>query len=111
MPSLILFGRWGVIALVIALGVVTLWKLLAGGFRLQGLLRAPDGSFSPARAQLLVLTVFTAVQFLLATMQNPSHLPTIPSIFIAALAGSQMVYLGGKAWTAFFASRLNKQED
>ena len=86
--------------LIAAFGVVTLWKLFhTADFR--GLLRADDGTVSPGRIQLLVLTVMTAMQYLLATMHDPSHLPTIPASLVAVLGASQAVYLGLKAWSIF----------
>ncbi|MGI8741916.1 MAG: hypothetical protein ACR2NN_04985 [Bryobacteraceae bacterium] len=101
-------ARWEVIVLVTGFGVITFWKLMTGGFRLEGLLRAQDGTFSPGRAQLLVLTIFTAIQYAMQIMQDSSHLPTVPSVFVMALAASQAMYLAGKAWSAFFAPKRNQ---
>lgn len=53
---------------------------------------------SPGRVQLLVLTIMTALQYLLATIHDPSHLPAPPSNLVTALGGSQALYLGAKAW-------------
>ena len=99
-------ARWETIILIVAFGVVTLWKLLQTG-SFAGLLRSGDGTLSPGRVQLLVLTVLTALQYLLSTMHDPSHLHPIPAGPVAVLGGSQAVYLGLKAWSVFGANRKN----
>ena len=99
-------ARWELIILMTAFGIVTLWKLFRSA-SFAGLLRSGDGTLSPGRIQLLVLTLMTALQYLLATMHDPSHLPTVPSNLVTALGGSQVVYLGLKAWSAFGPKRNN----
>src|SRR5438105_1081045 len=101
-------ARWETIVLIVLFGVVTLWKLFQSA-SFAGLIRSSDGTLSPGRVQLLVLTILTAIQYLLATIGDPSHLPAIPSNLVMALGGSQTVYLGAKAWTVFDLKR--KQEE
>jgi hypothetical protein len=55
----------------------------------------------------MVLTVLTAVQYLLAMLRDPSHLAAIPSLFVIGLGGSQSIYLGAKAWDIFGQKRNN----
>ena len=98
MQLLFTAARWETILLVAAFGIITLWRLLQDG-SFAGLLRSSDGTFSPGRAQLLVLTVITAVQYLITVLQNPSHLAPIPQNLVTALGGSQGLYLGAKAWS------------
>lgn len=84
-----------------------LWKLLTGGISLEQLLEgdvrhpnAAEGdstSASPGRAQSLVSTIFVAAYYLLQVVQNPKEFPKLPPDLIAVLAGSQALYLGGKA--------------
>ena len=93
-------ARWELIILIVSLGTVTLWKLFSSG-SLAGLLRSKDKTFSPARLQMLVLSVLTAMQYLLATIHDPSHLPTISSGLVVALGGSQALYLGSKVADIF----------
>jgi hypothetical protein len=100
MRLLINTGRWEAIILITSFGVVTLWKILSTG-SFAGLLQSSDGSVSPGRIQLLVLTVLTALQYLLTTIHDPTHLPAVPSNLVAALGGSQVIYLAAKAWTTF----------
>jgi len=97
-------ARWEMIILIASLGGVTLWKLFQSG-DFSGLLRSSDGSLSPGRIQMLMLTVLTALQYLMATMHDPTHLPPIPPNLVTAMGASQAVYLGAKAWDMFGPKR------
>ena len=97
MRFLINAARSEMIFLITALGAVTLWRLCKDG-SFAGLLRSRDKSLSPARIQLLMVTVLTAMHYLLSTIHDPSHLPTVPLNLVAVLGGSQWLYLGAKAW-------------
>lgn len=108
MQLLLRAARWELIILVSSFGVVTLWKLFNSA-SFGGLLRASDGTLSPGRIQMLLLTILTALQYLLATMQDPSHLPTPPASLVMVMGGSQLVYLGAKAWTTL-GPRRNDSE-
>src|SRR5436305_14368865 len=94
-------------SLILGFAAVVLLQMVMGRIRLDGLLETKDAggrrSFSPARLQLLIFTVVVAGQYLHAVYVNPSQdsLPPLPPGVIAALGGSQAVYLGGKAFTAF----------
>jgi hypothetical protein len=99
-------ARWELIILITSFGVVTLWRLFKSA-SLAGLLRSDDGTLSPGRIQLLVLTVLTALQYLLTTIHDPSHVPKIPSTLVAAMGGSQLVYLVSKAWDILPLKRNN----
>ncbi len=94
-------------ALILGFAVVVLLQVVMGRIRLDGLLDTKDASgrrsFSPARLQLLLFTVVVAARYLHAVYVNPSQdsLPSLPPGVIAALGGSQAVYLGGKAFTTF----------
>jgi hypothetical protein len=93
---------------------LVLYKIVVGEISLAGLLDAklPDGqqAFSPARLQLLIFTVAVAAHYLHAAYVSPQHdtLPGLPQGVIAALAGSQAVYLGGKALSTFLKPLLKK---
>ena len=99
-------ARWELIILVTSFAAVMLWRLLKTA-SLAGLLRSSDGTLSPGRIQLLMLTVLTALQCLLTTIHDPYHLPSIPSNLVIALGGSQLVYLGAKAWNTPALRRNN----
>jgi sulfite exporter TauE/SafE len=109
MRTLATLARWEGIILLLSFGVVTVWRLLASG-SFAGLIRSSDGTLSPGRIQLLVLTVMTALQYVLATIADPSHLPSLPSNLEMALGGSQALYLGAKAWSTFAPKRNNLEK-
>ena len=101
MSALPILARLETIFLVAGFAAVILWKLLTGGIRLEGLLQAGNGDsgFSPGRAQLLAITIFTSMYYLIQTVHEPSRIPQIPSGLVTALGGSQAIYLSGKAWS------------
>lgn len=102
--------------LISGFAVVILLQIVTGRISLEGLLDSKDESgratFSPARLQLLIFTVIVAAQYLHAVFVNPRQdsLPTLPPEVIVALGGSQIVYLGGKAFTAFIEPLLRNLE-
>jgi hypothetical protein len=96
MQLLVKLAQWEAILLVVAIGAVTLWKVLTTA-DLSDLLRAADGSFSPGRVQMLMLTIPTAMRYLIATLHDPSRLPDLPQNLLAALGGSHFVYPGASA--------------
>ncbi|HYL15397.1 MAG TPA: hypothetical protein VEV41_20340 [Terriglobales bacterium] len=102
-------ANWeGMILLAGFFGIV-FWKLLTGGISLHGLLEGtildrsrPDGPrystyFSAGRAQLLMITIFSSLYYLLQVIHDPSAFPKLPDALVAVLGGSQVLYLGGKA--------------
>ena len=100
MRLLVTVARWEMIVFIAAFGGVTLWKLFQS-VSFAGLIRSSDGTMSPARIQMLVLTLLTALQYLLATIRDPSHLPAVPQGLVMGIGGSQALYLGAKAWNIF----------
>ena len=108
MRMLKIAARWELIILVVSIGAATLWRIFNTG-TFSGLLRSSDKTMSPGRIQLLVLTVLTAMQYLLATISDPSHLPALPSTLLATLGGSQVVYLVTKAWS-LLGTKINRPE-
>lgn len=94
---------------------VVLYKLVTGEISLAGLLdsKEPGGRsvFSPARLQLLIFTVVVAAKYLHDVVVDPRRdaLPSLPMSVIVALGGSQVVYLGGKAMSAYIQPLLKKQ--
>lgn len=93
------------LALIAGFAAVAGWKLLSGGISLDGLLTSYDrrgrGRSSPGRQQLLLLTLVAAGQYLAAVLHNPgaTSLPPVPQSLLGILAGSQALYLGGKAFS------------
>jgi uncharacterized YccA/Bax inhibitor family protein len=86
---------------------IIFWKLVRGGIPLDQLLdgdirdsNSSDGYssyVSGGRVQSLLVTAFAALYYLLQTLHDPKVLPALPRELIEAVAGSQALYLGGKA--------------
>jgi hypothetical protein len=107
MRTLSTLASWEGLILLGGLFGAVLWKLVTGGISLGQLLEgdvldpnSADGystSVSAGRTQLLASTLFIAGYYLLRVVQNPKEFPTLPTGLVGALAGSQALYLGGKA--------------
>jgi len=111
MPNLAKLVFWETLILLGGFFGVIFWKILTGGISLQYMLCADNAqgetSFSPGRAQALMVTLMVAVQYVLQVISHPTAFPQIPEFWIIALAGSHAVYLGGKARSLLFSG--NKQ--
>jgi hypothetical protein len=111
----LLCGFFGIVAWKIASGEISLAGLLhskEAGLQQQARVQAvqavqavenPRNTFSPARLQLLIFTVVVAATYLHEIIVNPRQdsLPDIPQNVVAALGGSQLMYLAGKALAAY----------
>jgi len=114
MNSLVKLASWAGLVLFGGFFSVVLWKLLTGGISLSYLLdgdvrdpNSPDGSGfstspSAGRAQTLAVTLFVAGWYLLQVIHNPRQFPHLPNALVGSLAGSQILYLGGKAHSMLF---------
>lgn len=89
--------------LILLAGVVG-YKLLVQQINVKGLFRDRTGgrSFSPARLQLLMVTVSIAIYyvFLVIDSKETGKLPDMPNEFLMALTGSNSIFLGGKLYGA-----------
>jgi len=47
--------------------------------------------------QSLIITLFAAAYYLVQVINNPKAFPALPNELMGVLAGSQALYLGGKA--------------
>lgn len=106
-PSGLLYS--GTILFLISLGLIVVGKLMTGAINTRGLLRTkPNGdAFSPARFQLLILTIIALAQFVSVADFNQTDDPKMPPVdtnLLLLLAGSQAIYLTGKtnAFLGFF---------
>lgn len=97
---------------IAALFSVVVIKLLTGSINTRHLLHSKDasgtGEFSPARAQALVLTIGAAIVYLLETFEAAPRrdLPDVPTEILALVGTSQVIYLGGKAYSRIAWQRL-----
>jgi hypothetical protein len=103
---LISFAKWQVLIVVFGFAVTIAWQLLTGRINTRYLLwgRRSDGSryFSPERVQLLIATIAVAFQyFYTASQSSTGTMPDLPSGTLELLGLSNVVYLGGKAFTTF----------
>jgi hypothetical protein len=108
MQSVVKLASWEGIVLLAGFSGIVLGKLLTGGITLSGLLEGKilvrnssrshySTYFSGGRAQLLVITVISALYYLLQVIHDPSTFPKLPEALVAVLCGSQALYLAGKA--------------
>jgi membrane-bound acyltransferase YfiQ involved in biofilm formation len=104
MATLMMFARYEIGFLLAALLAVVAFQLLTGRIKTRGLLsektRNGLGGVSPARVQLLMLTVAFAF-YLLSEIVNSRQFPTIDTKWLLILGGSHSIYLGGKSLSLF----------
>jgi hypothetical protein len=117
MPPLVALMKWEVIIFLGAMAGIVAVQLLTGQINTSGLFRAkaagPRGKseqISPARVQLLVSTLGAASYYLSQVLANksPGTFPPIPETWPAILGGSNLLYLGGKAYGKWFGQRNTK---
>lgn len=107
MLSVSTLAYWGGLILIGGFFGIVSWKAVTGSIDLGQLLDgdirdriSPEGYSSYAssgRAQLLLITTFTALFYLLQVLRNPGVFPSLPDGLVGAVAVSQALYLGGKA--------------
>src|SRR5436309_3160368 len=115
MSLLIMLGRWMVLAFVGGLAITIALQLLTGAINTHYLLYGTrnDGTkyFSAERVQLLVATIAVAFQYLLnAKHATSGQMPTLPQGSLEVLGLSNAIYLGGKAWTTFKTTAIEKEK-
>jgi hypothetical protein len=98
--TLVTFLSCEVWCLLGALFLLIGYRILTGKIKLNGLLSAKhrDGGLSPARIQLLVLTLTGAFYYVMKVIDNPTELPAVPQSLLLALGGSNLFYAGSKAY-------------
>jgi uncharacterized BrkB/YihY/UPF0761 family membrane protein len=109
--TLLAVGAW-----ILGLAAVVVLQIVTGRIIIAGLLASKDAdgraSFSPARLQLLIFTVVVAAQYLFKVIANPRQdaLPSLPPGVVAAVGGSQAMYLAGKIFTTYIRPLLKDSE-
>ncbi len=92
--------RFELCGFLIALIAVVGWQLLVGRIATRGLLTTgKTGIDSPARMQMLLLSLGGAAWYFGQVLHSPDNmpLPEVPDQLIAVLGGSHVTYLGAKA--------------
>lgn len=101
----LLGGFFGLIIWRLFTGKLRLNHLLCGDRRNRGTRSGYSPFLSPGRIQLLLVTILTALYYLLQVLRDPKSFPQIPDAWLAALGGSQAVYLLGKAESMLWGVR------
>jgi len=104
-----LFIRDATGAFLILVPAVIGWQILTGRIEMGGMLyeRDPAGRlvYSPARLQLLLVSLAGAAQLLWRFTGNPDHLASANPLVLAGMGASQLSYLASKAWAAYQAKK------
>jgi|SRR5215831_9591640 len=108
MRSLISFATIELEFLVFGYSSVIFYQLLTGRINTRGLLfgRSATGQsgFSPARLQVLLLTLGTAFYVLSGTISaGTPRLPDIDARMLEILGGTHAIFLGSKGYSLFRA--------
>ena len=107
LPSVTVLANRLLLTLILGFAVAVLWRLFTLGIGLNGLLQDDKGEFSPGRAQMLMVTLITAMQYLAQVIQKPTAFPEIPQVWLAGLGASHGIYLVGKARSILFGKGTN----
>ena len=108
MEQLIPLIRFEVWLILGGLALIVGYQMLTGKINTTGLLHDKKDKqttgFSPARVQLLILTLFGAGYYLLLTVKDgyPTEFPEVPQELLALVGGGNLVYLGAKARSMLF---------
>jgi len=95
---------WEVTLFLAALIGVVAFQLMTGRINTRKLLSAKTGNarggISPERVQLLISTLAAAAYYVMQVSGSArsGQLPDIPATWPAAIGGSNLIYLAGKAY-------------
>jgi len=111
MNTLSLVLRVEIWILLGGLTAVITYQLLTGKINTSGMLTTKAGTrnFSPARLQLMVITLAIAAYYLFLGLsdRHAKTLPELPNEMMLLLGGSHGAYLGGKLY-AMLAEKLQR---
>jgi hypothetical protein len=106
--------RWEFLSFLLGLAGIVVVQLLTGGIKTRHLLcgkvtgrKKNDGKYiSPERVQLLVFTLGAALYYLTEAVNTSrsGKFPEISQSWLVVMGGSNAIYLGGKAYTRWFAN-------
>jgi hypothetical protein len=114
MDTLFTVMRYEMFFVFAALAFIVGYRMLSGHINTKGLLLDKvTKEFSPGRLQMLIVTSFVAIYFVMQVLEM-EKMPQLPQEFILALGGSHILYLGGKTYSvlvnklAQIAGRINQ---
>ena len=107
MELLLQVVRWEVAVFLLGLAGIVAFQLMTGRINTRKLLSTKQGgskgAVSPERVQLLLMTLGTAGYYVMqaSAAATSGHLPAVPNSWPAAIGGSNLIYLAGKAFASF----------
>jgi hypothetical protein len=114
MKTLETFTQYEISIFLAALAAIVAYQLITGQIKTAGLIsdksQGGNGSVSPARVQLLLLTLGFGF-YLLAQLMEHRAFPTIDMTWILILGGSHSVFLGSKSLQMFTSQIKGKEGD
>lgn len=102
MQTLGIILRYELLIVLLVLIAIIAYKLLVRQINIDGLLldKTNHGTFSPARLQMLAITLMIAIYYMFLVMDtdDTGRLPDLPNEFLIALGGSHTIFLGSKLY-------------
>jgi len=108
METIAIFVQLEIWLILGGLALIVGYQMLTGKINTTGLLDdkkdKQTAGFSPARVQLLIMTLFGAGYYLLLTVKDgyPTEFPEVPQELLALVGDGNLVYLGAKARSMLF---------
>lgn len=109
--SFILVEIW---LILLSITSIIAFQLITGRIETKGLLADKStGNLSPARIQLLVLTLTGAFFYLFKVIQNTelTKFPNFPKELLYLIGGSNFIYIGIKAYVMLIRRITSEKED
>jgi hypothetical protein len=114
MDTLFTVMRYEMFFVFVALASIVGYRMLTGHINTKGLLLDKvTKEFSPGRLQMLIITAFVAIYFVVQVLET-EKMAQLPQEFVLALGGSHVLYLTGKTYSvlvdklARIAGRINQ---
>jgi hypothetical protein len=92
--------KWEIGLFLLGLAIIIVSQILSGKISTRGLLREKNTTeeFSWSRVQLLVFTIIVTLICLCQILTHPVKFPEISWAWLLVLGGSNLVFLGDKAY-------------
>lgn len=99
--------------LFVAMAAIVVFAFLTGKIRTRGLMLDTEGNgHSPIRLQMLVFTLFGAMQYLAMVVKDPAHLPEPSAELLTMVGGSHAIFMGSKVvplFVSILSERMSKK--